>query len=64
MDRSAIPSEGCRRVVHVPAHADVHVRVCLLPGEEQPIRDLRSESKGHGDGHGADVRIPRTGHHE
>lgn len=37
LDRGAVPEEGCGRAVPVPLNAHVHIRLCLLPQEEQPI---------------------------
>ena len=37
VDRGAVPEEGGGRAVPVPLHAHVHLRLCLLPQEEQPV---------------------------
>lgn len=39
-----IPKKGCRHPLPVPADADVHIRVRLLPAQEQSVSDIRGQS--------------------
>ena len=39
----AVPAPGCGRALPLPQHTHVHVRLCLLPGQEQPVYDIRGE---------------------
>lgn len=37
LDWGAVSKEGCGRALPVPLHTHVHLRLCLLPQEEQPV---------------------------
>ena len=36
----AVPEEGCGRAVFVSKHAEIHLRVRVLPQEEQPVSHI------------------------
>lgn len=48
----------------VPTDPDVHVRVRVLPAQEQPVRHLRGQPARPGVRHGDPLRVPRAGHHQ
>lgn len=46
LDWGAVSKEGCGRAVPVPLHAHVHLRLCLLPQEEQPVHHFWGMTAG------------------
>lgn len=40
LDWSTVPEKGCGHLVPVQADAHVHLRLCLLPEEKQPVCDF------------------------
>lgn len=57
LDRGAVPEEGRRHSVPVPTNADVHLRVCVLPAQEQSVANLRGQPERPGDIDGEAVRV-------
>jgi len=41
VDWSPVSQESCRRSLSVPTNAHVHLRVCLLPAQKQPVTYIR-----------------------
>lgn len=54
--------KGCGHSVPVQTDADVHVRVCVLPTQEQPVCDIRGQPEGPGERHRAAQRVSGAGH--
>lgn len=47
----------------MPADSDVHIRVRVLPAQEQPVRDIRGQPARPRVRHRDALRVPRAGHH-
>lgn len=48
LDWGAVSKEGCGRALPVPLHTHVHLRLCLLPQEEQPVHYFWGREAVHG----------------
>ena len=60
----AIPEEGSGHLVPVPTDADVHLRIRVLPAQEQPVCDLRGQPARPRVCHGDAVRVLGARHHQ
>ena len=58
MHTGSIPKNGRRCALRLPPDAHVHIRVRLLPSEEQSERHLRGQPAGPRGSYGEAIRVP------
>lgn len=58
-----IPEKSGGHPMPMQTNADVHVRVRVLPAQEQPVGDLRGQPARPRVRHRDALRVPGEGHH-